>query len=251
MNSPETAWTVLGLAGVVEGAGELAGTSTYSAVLNGVTIAHGAELNPVEATVSAQDLFTDQPNGLLIRRDPGPGRLYYRAFLDVATPVQAAAPLARGLTIDRAYFLPGEELAPVTAARSGGRLVVRLTLIIPNDVYNLRVEDAIPAGSEILDTSLETSLQGQASESPPLYDPANPFASGWGWWLFHSPLIYAEAIAWSADYLPAGTYELTYTLTLVHPGQWGVLPARAWLFYFPEVQGSSAGAIFDVLPAGE
>ena len=45
-----------------------------------------------------------------------------------------------------------------------------------------------------------------------------------------------------------GTYELVYTLVLVHPGEYQVLPARAWEFYFPEVQGISAGSLLEILP---
>jgi hypothetical protein len=71
-----------------------------------------------------------------------------------------------------------------------------------------------------------------------------PFEQGWGWWYFNQPLIHDDHITWTADYLPAGIYELTYTLVLIHPGEYQVLPARAWEFYFPEVQGSSAGDVF-------
>jgi len=37
-----------------------------------------------------------------------------------------------------------------------------------------------------------------------------------------------------------------YTLVLIHPGEYQVLPARAWEFYFPEVQGNSAGSLFKI-----
>jgi uncharacterized protein YfaS (alpha-2-macroglobulin family) len=85
-------------------------------------------------------------------------------------------------------------------------------------------------------------------ESSPLYSSSSPFSSGWGWWLFSEPQIYDDHIAWAADYLPAGTYELTYTLVALQAGQYRVLPARAWQFYFPEVQGNSAGSVFGVTP---
>jgi hypothetical protein len=61
--------------------------------------------------------------------------------------------------------------------------------------------------------------------------------------LFHPAQIFDDHIAFAADYLPAGSYELTYTLVSVQSGQFRVLPARAWQFYFPDVRGSSAGAM--------
>ena len=103
------------------------------------------------------------------------------------------------------------------------------------------MEDYIPAGAEILDTNLKTSQQ--FSE----YDVSDPFGDGWGWWYFNDPQIYDEHITWAVDYLPAGTYELTYILVLNQPGQYRVIPAQAWQFYFPEVQGNSAGMVFEIV----
>jgi uncharacterized protein YfaS (alpha-2-macroglobulin family) len=172
--------------------------------------------------------------------------------------------LDRGVLLTREYYpapepctgadCPAGTSAPVGSAQAGQQVKVRLTLTVPNDAYYLMVEDYIPAGAEILDTSLKTSQQGEfippeeGQPEPLKYDPRNPFAGGWGWWLFNAPQIYDDHIAWSIDSLPAGTYELNYTLTILQPGQYQVLPARAWQFYFPEVQGNSAGAVFEVLP---
>jgi uncharacterized protein YfaS (alpha-2-macroglobulin family) len=146
----------------------------------------------------------------------------------------------------------------VNETKAGGQVQVRLTLTAPNDMYYLMVEDYVPAGAEILDTSLKTSQQGGCDtcidvipeEQPqePLFNPRDPFAEGWGWWFFNDPQVYGDHIAWSADFLPAGSYELTYTLVIQQPGEYRVLPARGWEFYFPEVQGNSAGEVFAILP---
>jgi uncharacterized protein YfaS (alpha-2-macroglobulin family) len=259
----ETAWTLLGLAEAIKGTGELGDSAdrAYTAIVNGVPVAvlNSAEpgqtgsleeMQPVVAQVPVEDLRTNDPNALVIRRDRGAGRLYYRAYLDVSSPVESAPPLNRGLTFARAYYASPQDLSPILSARVGDLVTVRLTLILPNDAYYLLLEDSIPGGAEILDTSLKTSQQGVEGEPLPLYDPARPFESGWGWWYFHPAQIFDNHIAWAADFLPAGTYELTYTLVMLQPGQYGVLPARAWQFYFPEVQGSSAGAVFEII-AGE
>ena len=66
--------------------------------------------------------------------------------------------------------------------------------------------------------------------------------------LFHNIIrgeeIGDEKIQWSADYLPAGTYVLSYTLIPLQAGEYRVLPAHAWQSFFPEVQGTSAGETF-------
>jgi len=118
------------------------------------------------------------------------------------------------------------------------------------------VQDYIPAGAPILDSSLKTSQQAQPSvdvttPTPTAlpFDNADPFREGWGWWYFNNPQIYSDHILWTANYVPAGTYLLTYTIVPSLPGQYHVLPAHAWEAYFPEVQGTSAGAAFEILEA--
>jgi uncharacterized protein YfaS (alpha-2-macroglobulin family) len=126
-----------------------------------------------------------------------------------------------------------------------------LTLVLPHDSHYVMVEDFIPAGMEILNRSLKTSQQGMEetdASAQVQFDDRNPFADGWGWWLFHEPQIRDDGILFSADYLPAGTYVLTYTLVPLQAGEYRVLPAHAWESFFPEVQGTSAGAVFEIKP---
>lgn len=258
----ETAWTLMALAKVIQGTAELGGNFGFSATINAVPFANGqaggeAQLNPVAATLPANDLYPQAPNALVIRRDPGPGRLYYTAHLKVDRPVEDVTPVNRGITISRAYYpasagQPGEA-APIRAARAGELVDVRVTLSIPETAYYLLVEDYIPAGAEVLDLSLRTSQREhpgcrpvQAGAAVGCYDPRQPFSGGWGWWYFNGPQIYADRVTWAAETLPPGTYELNYTLVILQPGEYRVLPARAWQFYFPEVQGNSAGGVFEI-----
>jgi len=135
------------------------------------------------------------------------------------------------------------ELAP------GSQLTAHLTLTLPTDSYYVTLEDYIPAGTEILNQALKTSQQGQDGTDVQLaYDAKHPFAHGWGWWYFNDPQIHDESITWTADYLPAGTYELTYTLIPTQAGEFHVLPAHAWQAFFPDVQGTSAGMTFEIKP---
>jgi hypothetical protein len=82
----------------------------------------------------------------------------------------------------------------------------------------------------------------------PFFDPHRPFEDGWGWWYFTAPRIYDDRVNWASKYLPPGTYELTYLLVVLQPGEYRVLPAHAWMYYFPETQGTSAGEIFTIQP---
>jgi hypothetical protein len=51
-----------------------------------------------------------------------------------------------------------------------------------------------------------------------------------------------------ADYLPAGTYEYTYTFRATHPGEYQVIPTTAREFYFPEVFGRGSGRLLTIEP---
>jgi uncharacterized protein YfaS (alpha-2-macroglobulin family) len=124
-------------------------------------------------------------------------------------------------------------------------ITVGLTVNVPEDIYHFILEDFIPSGTEILDTKLLTS-RTVIEEQTSLYDPRSPFTEGWGWWLFNDPQIYDDHILWVADYLPSGTYTLTYQLIPTHRGSFQVLPAHAWQYFYPEVQGTSAGDVFTI-----
>jgi alpha-2-macroglobulin len=243
----------------MKGAGELGGDFAFSASLNGVQFASGqareggALANSVSAVIPAGSLFTDQPNALVVRREGGLGRLYYSAQLNVHLPVEAAPAVNQGIVLTREYFRAAdfrtepENLTPINSGQVGEVVVGKVTIVLPHDAYYLMVEDFIPAGAELIDMQLETSArrEGEASQ---YYNPRAPLAAGWGWWYFYPPSIYNDRILWASEYLPAGTYQLVYTLNLLQPGDFQVLPARSWQNYFPEVQGSSHGTIFKILP---
>ena len=177
-------------------------------------------------------------------------------------PVETAAPLNRGMTVTRSYYRRGSDCTsePCPSLQSAGvnqQVLVRVTLAVPQDAYYVLLEDYIPAGSEILDTSLKTSQLGspdrvegetpeQSLQPEAAFDAQDPISAGWGRWAFHSPLVYDDHIAWSADYLEAGTYVMEYIFTPLQPGEYRVLPARARQMYFPDVQGSSGGMIFTI-----
>jgi uncharacterized protein YfaS (alpha-2-macroglobulin family) len=248
-SSYESAWTLMALAQVMQGTGELSGEFDFFADLNDKPMVSGeaggsSQLTAIESNAPISDLHPNEPNSLLITRGDGVGRLYYNTHLNIYLPVEEAAPLERGITISRKYYPAGvdcqeEDCSAVERAGNGELVTVRLTLTIPETTYYLMVEDYIPAGAEILDVSLNTSQEAQ-------YDPSTVFDMGWGWWEFGSPRIYDDHISWAANQLPPGTYELVYQIVTLLPGEYRVLPPRAYQLYFPEVQGNGAGEVFEI-----
>lgn len=258
--SYESAWVITALIETMKGTGDLQANFSFGATLNGAPLASGAAggvnaLNPVRANVPLSQLLS-VPNELLISRTAGNGRLYYRAYLQVNRPAQDAKPVSRGMTLERRYYqtdgnckLPDCPEMTSVRLQADTTVWVRLSLTVPSDQYFAVVEDWLPAGAEVLDLSLKTSQQNQTDQAiGPQYNPRNPFSQGWGWWYFGDPKIGDENVTWVAPYLPAGTYELTYQLVPISSGEFQVLPAHAFIYYFPEVEATSAGSLLTIAP---
>lgn len=241
----ETSWTILALNEVITTAGELSSGYDFSAAVNGKELISGlaegpAQLETTKASLPVKDLFAEEPNALMIERSEGSGSLYYTAHLLAYRPAEDAQPFGRGLSISRFYTKQsGNSLQFVQSGSVGDLIQVQLTLVVEREMHYLMIEDYIPAGGEILDTRLKTSRQDSDD-----YQVSAPFQEGWGWWYFNPPRIYDGHITWTANTLPAGTYQLTYTLSLTHPGEFQVLPAQAYGIYFPETMAVSAGDKF-------
>ncbi|MEO8354996.1 MAG: Ig-like domain-containing protein [Chloroflexota bacterium] len=260
----DNAWAILALTEAMIGFGDLNADFSFNATFNGGPLLNGdvsgnQVLTPLRAQVPLEYVSSTSPNLLTIQREDGLGRLYYRAVLNVNRPVEDVRPLNSGMQIERVYVdancraEPGGEAdCPPLSTRqlaSDQTVTAQLRLVLPHDSYHVMVEDFIPAGMEILDRNLKTSQQAiDAIEVEVQFDDKDPFADGWGWWLFHEPEIRDDSILYAADFLPAGTYVLTYTLVPLQAGEYRVLPAHAWQSFFPEVQGTSAGAVFEIKP---
>jgi uncharacterized protein YfaS (alpha-2-macroglobulin family) len=155
--------------------------------------------------------------------------------------------------VARQYSLVDRPGQYVDRAQVGDVVKVKLTLIVPNDLHYVVVEDFLPAGFEGVDLSLKTS--SVVGEAPELSNVTAEEESrwyrryGWGWWWFSHSELRDEKVALFAQYLPRGTYEYTYLMRAGVAGEFLVLPTTAYEMYFPEVFGRSDGGKFTVEPA--
>ena len=254
----ETTWSLIGLTDWMVTSNELKGQYDFSVALNGKALTSGTvTADNVRTSVSLHtavaDLFKDQANRLEITRGAGTGRLYYTAQLNVYQPVEDVRAVNRGITVARQYRLKTNDCggagqpdcAVVTGAKVGQDIQVQVSLIAPNDLYYVVLEDPLPAGAQAVDTNLlTTSAVGQ----PPTLNSADPVYYGWGWWWFSHTELRADKVVLFANVLPKGTYEYTYTLHASLPGAYKVMPTQARESYFPDVQGTGDGALFTISP---
>jgi uncharacterized protein YfaS (alpha-2-macroglobulin family) len=256
-SSHETAWALTALAHWIQQNNSLKSDYQYQLQVNGRTLTEGttspdAVLSSIEVSTPIDDLYTDQPNQVLIQRGSGDGSLFYSAHLNLFRPVGDVEATSHGLHVNREYFAYDGECGKIeapcpkaTSANVGDDLLVRVTLIVPSDQYHIIVEDPFPAGMEPIETkwlklamteiSLDENLMGDTSQL-------------WGWWYFSHIELGDHRVAMYADHLPAGTYQYTYQLHALLPGEYRILPTRAWARYFPEIYGQSAGDVFSIKP---
>jgi uncharacterized protein YfaS (alpha-2-macroglobulin family) len=250
----ETAWALMALTRWMTASGELQADFQYGVALNGEQLGDGtADANTLQETlelkVDITKLATEEANRLLLARDDGPGTLYYTAHLNAWLPVDQVKALDQGLVVSRSYYRLDDLQTPVVQAEHGELLLARLTLVAPNAVHYILVDDPLPAGLEAVDQSLKTSPQ--SIEAPQVYTWEDMFWKGWGWWHFSQIQYKDEKVVLSADYLPAGTYIYTYLVRAGSVGEFFTIPPTAQEFYFPDVYGRGDGSLFTVTPLQE
>ena len=253
----ETAWSVLALTEFMQATGELQGNYSYSVSFNGKQIGDGkVDKSSVDQsktlTVAIKDMVTNAANDLVVNRAAGDGRLYYSAYLNYYLPVENMSALNKGIIVARQYgAVDPQTLKPtgkvIQSAKVGDYVQVTLTIVAPNDLHYLVLEDMLPAGFEAVDTTLKTS--SVAAQSPQLQQQDQKQTDWWMrpyWYYWAHSEIRDDRIAAFATYLSRGTYEYSYMMRASVMGEFRTLPARAWEMYFPEVFGRSAGATFTV-----
>ncbi|TEU13439.1 MAG: hypothetical protein E3J21_18660, partial [Anaerolineales bacterium] len=252
----ETVWSIIALTDWMVATGELEADYSYQVTLNGETIMEGVANQdnldePQKIQVEVADLLQDVSNQVALERLPptadqtGEGRLWYSMYLRYFLPVEDVKALNRGVIVARQYTLVDDPDQFVDGAQVGDVIKVKLTVIAPNDLHYVVVEDPLPAGCEALDTSLKTtSIVGEAPEVRRVTD--RMWDWGWGWWWFSHTELRDEKVVLFSTYLRKGTYEYTYLMRASVPGQFLVMPSVAYEFYFPEVFGRSDGGKFTV-----
>jgi uncharacterized protein YfaS (alpha-2-macroglobulin family) len=273
----ETAWSIIGLTDWMAVTGELEGAYNWAVLVNDGQLGEGnVSSENIDETVKLQievaELLTDEVNRVVIERwapegqDEGTGRLYYGLYLRYFKPVEEVTALNRGIIVSRQYTMSDCESASqgsgnqesgnqetgdrvcraIDDAGVGDVIQVKLTIIAPNDLHYVVVEDPFPAGAEGVDQSLKTT--SVVGETPELTrtDRRNPWGGGYGWWWFSHTELRDEKAVLFATYLPRGTYEYTYLIRASLPGEFRVIPTNAYQMYFPETFGRGDGGVFSI-----
>jgi uncharacterized protein YfaS (alpha-2-macroglobulin family) len=248
----ETAWSIMALTDFMVATGELQGDYDYQVTLNGSSLGQGTvTVQDVDRTrrlvIAVQDLLRDEINYILLERlapraqQTGEGQLYYSLHLRYYLPAEDVAALNRGIVVSRQYALLDAPEMPIDTAKVGDVIRVKLTIIAPNDLHYLVVEDPLPAGCEALDLSLKTTSAAYQDPQLTRQNGRPPY-----WWYFAESELRDEKAVLFATYLGKGTYEYTYLIRSSIPGRFLAMPTLAYEMYFPDVFGRSDGGVFTI-----
>jgi uncharacterized protein YfaS (alpha-2-macroglobulin family) len=245
-STQETTWSLIALTNWLVASKEFETDYEYAVGLNGELLHEGQAnkdnlTDTVKLQVELKDLLTEEANALVFTRGLGTGNLYYTAYLNTTLPVEEIQPLDQGMSLSREYFTVDNLKTPITEIDRGELVKVRLTVVVPEAVHYVVIEDPLPAGMETIDASLATD-----TAVPTSYTAQDYTDKGWGWWYFSHIELRDEKVVLSTDYLPAGTYVYTYLTRASTAGTFKVIPSTASEFYFPDVGGRGAGSVFIV-----
>jgi hypothetical protein len=168
----------------------------------------------------------------------GPGRLYYTVRMNYYPSTQTKAK-EEGLSVIKSMekFSTG----PDSVASIAAGAISKVTLTIStNQARNfIVVDDPVPAGLEIVNTSFQTSGSNLAEQEENKQE-------WWVWNPFRHREMYDDKALFFADYLPAGVYTLTYLVRATSYGTFQAPATRAEGMYEPEVFGQTASKMIRV-----
>jgi len=192
----------------------------------------------------------------------GAGTLYYDLLLKYYLPPSETPTREEGLIISREYYSldDAKEQNPLTEFRAGENYKGNITIIAPQDLNYVIVQDLLPSGFEPIDMTLATSSraamrQARGEETSPDdfrgerfmgYDDVitqPDYGMSWG---FNHQEVRDDAIVWSDEIVPAGVYHIRYPVRATTAGQFLMPGAVAFEFYEPEIFGRSKARMITI-----
>jgi len=188
-----------------------------------------------------------------------PSAAYYALTVTQIPRAVPSRPDYRGIIVER-WYESYEGARPVIEVAEGALVRVRLRITVPEDRAFVVVDDALPAGLEAVDLSLNTvgilpgpGVAGVEPADQEQEDP-DPEEARWdfgrwdgGWW---SPFDHRELrddrVVYAARVLWKGSYSMTYVARATTPGVFVRPPAFAEEMYNPAVYGRTDGGVFTV-----
>ncbi|MCX7882380.1 MAG: MG2 domain-containing protein [Brevinematales bacterium] len=202
--------------------------SSYEVLMNAKQILTGVfekRNQPAQKSVVTFDTEDRGEKTLQVVRK-GQGPLYY-TYRYRYVPVSPEN-VSQGFVLEKAYLDPttGKK---VDGMERGKDYLVRITVSTPSTRYMVVVDDALPAGLEVVNLSFATEAYHPYEEQVKRTE----MASWWGGGFSHKE-IYKDRVFYCADVLYPGKYTITYLVRATLPGTFSLSPCHVEEMYTPD-----------------
>jgi uncharacterized protein YfaS (alpha-2-macroglobulin family) len=125
------------------------------------------------------------------------------------------------------------------SVNSGDLILVKINLQSNIDNEYFMLEDPIASGYEPLLGNQEFEIAD---------DKYNDYYSNYYYnrWLYSSKEFRDQKVSFFSSKIPKGNYEFSYIIQAQIPGTYHIMPAQAFLMYYPEVRGNSEEKIIKI-----
>ena len=168
----------------------------------------------------------------------GSGRLYYTIRMNYYPKAETKAK-DEGYSITKTIQPIRGDAPGDNRFKAGSIAKVTLTISTNQERNFVVVDDPVPAGFEIINTSFKTTAQNLTQEE----------RSSGQWW-YSNPFRHRELrddrALFFADYLPANVHTLTYLVRATSYGTFAMPATRIEGMYEPEVFGQTASHVITI-----
>ncbi|MEO8637347.1 MAG: alpha-2-macroglobulin family protein [Candidatus Taylorbacteria bacterium] len=167
------------------------------------------------------------------------GNIYYDLAFKYYLPAGTLPPRDEGIAVKRNFYTLSDTASekPVSNAAIGEVVREHLEITVPVTRRQVVLEDFIPAGTEIVDTSLATEDQTLKDVSQEVKNPRL---------MPNHQELRDDRAALFMDELSPGTYEFDYFVRALIPGTYLQLPAQVSEMYNPENFGRTGASLFTI-----
>lgn len=254
-NTQETAMIIYSMVDYLKTSNELAPNYNVKVFINGENV---FEKNMTRDNVFSKEGVVKIDNKLLkaganeIRIEKsGTGKVYFSSYTTYFLDDENISAKEDGFRVEREYYrlekynVYNEDKITYRKkyfdgnVKSGDDILVKLRVYSKdeNNQYFM-LEDALPSGFEVIkdDWAYQIEDENDYRGSDYYY---------WRWW-YADKEVRDNRVSFFVTYLGKGEYEFTYLMHAQIPGEYSVNPARGMLMYYPEVNGSTGSARFNV-----
>ena len=167
------------------------------------------------------------------------GKIYYDLGLKYYLPANMMGPRDEGFVIKHGFYALSDtkNSQPLEQAKVGDVVREHIEITVPVTRRDVTIEDFIPAGMEIVDTSLATEDKTLSQTEPEVV--------GSTLWPDHEEWKDDRAFLYNESLKP-GTYTFDYMVRALVPGSYLELPAQISELYAPENFGRTGAGSFSI-----